>query len=80
MLPGVYSDAGEGPADEAVIGGLPGSIAGRQIDPAGSGGEDPEDAVDDRAMRTIRASSFSGMFGWQKCFNLLPLMIVWFEA
>ena len=73
-------DATLAPADKAVIGGLPGSIARRQIDPSGSGGKDPEDAVDDRAMGTIRASAFSGMFGWQKGLNLLLLLVAWFEA
>lgn len=73
-------DAGLAPADEAIISRLPGSIAAGQITPSGSGGQDPEDAVDDRAMGTIRASAFSGMFRWQEFGNLLPLLVVGFEA
>lgn len=51
-------DAGPGavaaPAVEAVVGRLPGAVALGEIAPGGAGMEDPEDAVEDRAMVTER--------------------------
>src|SRR3712207_215016 len=45
------------PAVEAAGHRLPGTIAGRQVAPGGTGAEDPQDAIDNGAMVVRRATS-----------------------
>src|SRR5262245_63039123 len=49
------------PAGEAIGGGLPGAVAFREVAPGSAGMQDPQDAVDDRAMVVERVSRLTVM-------------------
>jgi hypothetical protein len=51
------------PAEEAVVTGVPGAIAGREVAPGGAGPLHPEDAIDDAAVVLIRTATTVGRIG-----------------
>jgi hypothetical protein len=47
------------PTNEAIVDGLIGSIAGRQVAPGSASAVDPEDAVDDATVIQVRATALA---------------------
>lgn len=70
----VIPDATFAPAIEAAVDCLPFAIALWQIAPGRTGFQDPEYAVNDRAMIQVRTSGL-GFLRREQGFQLLPLFI-----
>jgi hypothetical protein len=67
-------DASALPAAEAAVDGLPGAIVGGEIPPGGTGGQAPEEGVEDAAM--VKVGAPSSRFGrWKQGRQLLPLVV-----
>ncbi len=71
-------DPGLFPAVEPGGDGGGRSIAGGQVGPGRAGAQDPEDAVDDRAVVVARAATLAALgwaTGWEQALDALPLAI-----
>jgi hypothetical protein len=67
-------DPGRVPAPKPAVDGLPGSVPLGQIPPGGAGAQEPEDAVEDRAVILGRPPRARALWGQQRG-EPLPLLV-----